>query len=93
MSPELMSVLGSIIVALLSINAYFFKDIVKTLKKIELEVMKLTTKHDRIEKDVTYLMQENQSLRERMHTIEGTNGSIAKYLELIVDEKLSKKEN
>jgi hypothetical protein len=71
MTYETLGVIGAVIAVLLSVNAYFFKDMVKSLKTIELELMKLSTQHDRVEEDVKFLLSENLKVRDRLHQVEG----------------------
>lgn len=56
---------------LLSINAFFLKELVTGLKKIELEMVKFSTKHDNVEVDVMFLMKENRIIRDELHQIKG----------------------
>lgn len=46
MSNEWIGFLVSIIGGLLSLNAWYFKDVVKQLKAIELQLVRLVTQHD-----------------------------------------------
>lgn len=70
MSSEMLTVLGGLVTFLLSANAYYFKDIVSSLKKIELQLVKLTSEHDNNMELLRKHDREIDHLRERIHRME-----------------------
>lgn len=50
MSPEVLAAIGSLIILLLSANAYFFKGLVDSTNDIKLKLGILIAKHDNTEK-------------------------------------------
>jgi hypothetical protein len=83
MDTQNLYIIGCIVSVLLSVNAYFFRDMVKSLKLIELEIMKLSTQHDRVLEDVEFLLKEHTRTSERLHTLEGKQFSIETIIEIL----------
>jgi len=85
-----LEILGVIVGLLLAANAWYFKDIVKTLQEIRIELAKLLTKHDSVEtmcsrhdEELRELKEDDiRKLRERLHALEGGQKQIASHLEL-----------
>lgn len=84
MSQEMITAIGTVggglIVFLLSINAYYFKDIVTRLRSIELGLTKLTSEHHNniqlVDKhDVTL-----DKHGDRLHRLEGSLVSVQNYM-------------
>ena len=70
MSNELLVILGAIISFLLSVNAYYFKDIVKTLTEIKVTLAALTAEHDNSVKLVDKHDRDIDKLKERVAALE-----------------------
>ena len=83
MSNELLAVLGGLVTFLLSVNAYYFKDIVTSLRKIELQLVKLTSEHDSNMMTVRKNEREIEKIRERLHANEGSSAQIVEFLKTI----------
>ena len=81
MTNELMAIGGALLTFLLSVNAYYFKDIVKTLTEIKVSLAEITVEH----KTNVMLLQKHDveidKLRERVHNIEGYQPKIVEFLE------------
>ena len=70
MSSETLAILGGLVTFLLSVNAYFFKDIVASLRKIEMQVVKIASEHDN---NIELLRKHDRDIdhmRERIHRLE-----------------------
>jgi preprotein translocase subunit SecF len=70
MSPELLAVIGSVNILLLSIIAYFFKGLVDGTNDIKLKLGILITKHDNTEKTAERNTRELEKFRDRLHKLE-----------------------
>lgn len=81
MSNELTAVIGGLITFLLSVNAYYFKDIVKTLTEIKVSLMQLSTEHINNVNLVNKHETEIDRLRERVHKIEGQSSQVLAYFQ------------
>lgn len=63
MTEQTMVVLGTFLTIGLSINAFFLKSLVEKLTKIELELVKFSTKHSALEKIVDTHENEIEALK------------------------------
>jgi hypothetical protein len=81
MDDNLLAVFGGLITLLLSVNAFYFKDIVSSLRKIELQLVKLTTEHDQNMSLLKDHDREIKKMRDRIHDLEGYSSGIVKALE------------
>lgn len=84
-------IMGSLLTIGLGVNAFFLKDILKTLKSLELNFTKLNTEHGIYSKLVNKLMLDVDDLkirfndaqttnRERLHTLEGAYSQMLEHL-------------
>ena len=84
---QMLDVIGVLITILLAINAFFVKDLVRTINEVKLQLMRLITQHDNTADDV----KENKEhlaehaeiitrLRERVHSLEGGQAQFIQYL-------------
>lgn len=71
MSPELLSVLGFILTLLLGINAWFIRDLVQSIKQVEIQTATLLEKSLNNSEEISIL-------RERVHKL--TNDISAKFM-------------
>ncbi len=67
MNQELLNIAGAVITFILSVNLYFFKDVIKRLANIELELAKISSYNKLVDKHD----EEIDELLERIHNIEG----------------------
>lgn len=85
-------IIGLIVSFCLTVNAFFLKDILKTLKALELNFTTLNTEHGMYSRMVDKLDNELNALekrfnkaqinnRERLHTLEGTFASMERHLD------------
>lgn len=80
MDANYIAILGGLITFLLSVNAYFFKDIVKSLNDIKIELAKMTAEHNA---NILLLQKHDDliyNIRERLHKLEGFVPGIVKAL-------------
>lgn len=87
MSNELLTILGGIITFLLSVNAYYFKDVVNTLTDIKIVLAKLTTEHHANSLLINKHDREIDLLREKIHKLEGNIPTMIKMIESFEEEK------
>lgn len=70
--PDLtLAIFSFIIVAILGINAFFLKDILKNLNDLKLVFTKLNTEHGIYSEQVMKHERELDKIRERLHSLEG----------------------
>jgi len=81
MSNEMLAVMGGLVTFLLSVNAYYFKDIVSSLRKIELQLVRLTSEHDNNMELIRKHDRELDRLSERIHTLEGALPTLRQFIE------------
>lgn len=71
MYMDILKIIGWILGFLLSINAWYFKEMVKKLSSIELEMVKLTTEHSLMTSMVEKHDKKLDRLEMRMAKVEG----------------------
>lgn len=78
MTLEISVVLGSFISLLLMVNAFFVKELVKSINEVKLELAKLVTQHDNTSdtvkvhaEDIKELYKNLNNIREKINKIEG----------------------
>lgn len=77
----LVTILGSFISLLLIVNAYFTRETLARVVRIEIKLESNTTKQHYTEKLASENATEIKKLIERMHTIEGAQSQILSLLE------------
>lgn len=73
-AAEIIGIIGGVIAFLLAVNAYYFKDILGRLLKIELQLVKLLTEHKAIFKLVEKHDDEIEALEKRIQNLEVLHG-------------------
>jgi cell division protein FtsB len=74
-------ILGSFISLLLMVNAYFTRETLLRVVKLEIRLENNSTKNYYIEKQVDENTKEIKDLRGRMHTTEGAQAQILEFIE------------
>jgi len=74
-------ILGSFVSLLMGVNAFFLKDILKTLKNLELKFIELDTEHSMYSKLVNKHDDELDKYRERLHELEGAYKTFASFIQ------------
>lgn len=76
----ILTIIGSVIIILLSINAFFIKALVDRLGRIEINFVQESARNEAVVSDVKdnkarilLLEQDRASMKERLHTLEGAN--------------------
>lgn len=77
----LLTILGSFISLLLMINAYFTRETLLRVVKIEVSLKENTTKQEYIERQSNEDHREIQQLRDRVHSLEGQKLQIMSFIE------------
>lgn len=79
-------ILGSFLTVLMSVNAFFLKDILNNLQDLKVELAKLYTDHNNYSNLVDRHDREIDKIRERMHKLEGGQLRLANHLEIEAKE-------
>jgi len=74
-------IIGSVLTVVMSINAFFLKGVYSDMQYIKIELAKLLTDHDNSKLLVSSHEKELKNLRERLHTIEGAQSQLIKFIE------------
>ena len=75
------TIVGGFLTLLMGINAFFLKDILINLQDLKIELAKLLTDHSNYAKLVTKHDNEIDSIRERLHKLEGGQVQVLSFLE------------
>lgn len=81
MENQSLIIVGSFLTILMSINAFFLKDILVNLQDLKIELAKLLTDHSNYSALVDRHDREIDGLRERIHTLEGRDSQMMKFIE------------
>ena len=76
-------IVGSFLTILMSINAFFLKDILNNLQDLKIELAKLLTDHSNYSALVDRHDRMIDQLRERIHTLEGRDAQMMAFIEKI----------
>lgn len=76
----ILTVLGSFISLLLMVNAYFTRETLLRVVKIEIQLQENSTKQVYIERQVNENTYEVKKLRDRVHSLEGGQKQLIEYL-------------
>tara|TARA_R110000787_G_scaffold5686_6_gene20543 strand:- start:5972 stop:6229 length:258 start_codon:yes stop_codon:yes gene_type:complete len=78
MSSEFLAIIGAFISLLLMVNAFFIKDLVKSINEVKLELARLVEKHDSTSdkvnsniEDIKDLYKTLNDIRDRLSKVEG----------------------
>jgi len=77
----LVALVGSFLSLLLIINAFFTRQTLQAITEVRLELVKLNVKHDATEERSRVNASEVVKIRDRLHTLEGSQAQITKFLE------------
>jgi formyltetrahydrofolate hydrolase len=80
MEPTLI-VVGSFLTILMSVNAFFLKDILNNLQELKIELAKLLTDHSNYSALVDRHDREIDKMKERLHTLEGRDAQMMKFID------------
>lgn len=83
----ILGILGSFISLLLMVNAYFTRETLLRVVKIEVKMENQATKQFYIEKQLDDNSNEIKDLRFRLHTVEGSQSQIVKFIETYSHEQ------
>lgn len=76
-----LEILASVLTAVMGINAYFLKGVYSDMQFLKVELAKLITNHDNTKQDAADNAKEIYRLRERVHSLEGSQAQILKWLD------------
>ena len=82
---QIFTIMGSFISLLLMINAYFTRETLLRVVKIEVELKQNSTKQEYIEKQSNEDHREIARIRERLHSLEGGQDQLMQYLKDLKD--------
>jgi len=80
MDSTTLLILGSFMSILLSVNAFFLKDILKTLKNLEFKFIELDTEHTMYAKLLNKHDDELDNCSKRLHELEGAYKNFENYI-------------
>jgi len=83
MSNELIGIIGFAVSFLLSVNGYLFRGMVNTLNDIKISLVKLTNDHEHSTVLVRKHEEEIDTIKERLHILEGKEASMKRFIELM----------
>lgn len=81
MTDQALLIVGSILTVVMSINAFFLKGVYSDMQFLKVELAKLITNHDNTKNDAMENSKEIYRLRERVHSLEGAQAQIIKFIE------------
>jgi len=74
-------IIGSVLTVVMSINAFFLRGVYSDMQYIKIELAKLLTDHDNSKALVASHEIELKELRSRVHTLEGAQTQLIKFIE------------
>lgn len=77
----LLTILGSFISLLLIVNAYFTRETLARVVRIEVRLENNATRQEFVEKQTDDNTKEIRKIRDRLHTLEGSQAQLLAYLE------------
>jgi len=83
---QIFTIMGSFISLLLMVNAYFTRETLLRVVKIEVELKQNSTKQEYIEKQSNEDHREIARIRERLHSLEGGQDQLMQYLKELIKE-------
>ena len=81
MTIETYEIVGTVLTVVMAINGFFLKSVYSDMQFIKIELAKLIEKHDNTAKDASDNAKEIYKLRERVHSLEGAQAQMAKFIE------------
>lgn len=90
MTYEILAIVGSILIVLLSINAYFFKEMVNNTNEIRIRLEVWISKHSNTDKVAERNAADIANIRERLHKVEGGHLQLIQFIEDYYNDKKNK---
>lgn len=81
MENQSLIILGGFLTVLMSVNAFFLKDILVNLQDLKIELAKLLTDHSNYSALVDRHDREIDKIKERLHSLEGRDAQMMKFIE------------
>lgn len=72
---------GTLLTLLMSVNAFFLKDILNNLQTVKIELAKLLTDHSHSKILVDSNARDIRDIRDRLHSLEGQEKNILQFIE------------
>ena len=81
MEVQVLAVVGALLTILMSVNAFYLKGVLSDLQFVKIELAKLITDHGNYKETVIDNRREVKSLRDRVHTLEGSQAQLLRFIE------------